>query len=316
MEQSLRLHCGELVEVRSMEEILRTLDASGKLDGLPFMAEMMRFCGGTYRVFKRADRTCCPPYKARGMNDTVWLEDVRCDGSSHEGCGAFCAFFWKEAWLKRAPANAVVADAKPAADLVPLQTKTRDQETGKYLCQASELPGATYPLGIRGNLRTYAMDLWYGNFTLKEFFKVNLLWAWAKLPPYKKGKRCTWLVGTLTKTPTESLDLQPGELVEVKSLDEIMATLSTFGQNRGLAFQPEMREFCGKRYRVLARLNCIINELNGEMIKSKNTVLLNSVTCDGVCRRGCGRRGYTYWREIWLRRVTDGDATAAPSASS
>ena len=35
------LRKGDLVEVRSEEEILRTLDADGKLDGLPFMPEML-----------------------------------------------------------------------------------------------------------------------------------------------------------------------------------------------------------------------------------------------------------------------------------
>ena len=36
---------GDLVEVKSADEILATLDADGTLDHLPFMPEMVEFCG-------------------------------------------------------------------------------------------------------------------------------------------------------------------------------------------------------------------------------------------------------------------------------
>ena len=41
---------GDLVEVRSPEEILATLDPNGELDALPFMPEMADFCGKRFRV--------------------------------------------------------------------------------------------------------------------------------------------------------------------------------------------------------------------------------------------------------------------------
>ncbi len=53
-----RLRAGELVEVRSKAEILMTLDQHGRLDGLPFMPEMFRYCGQRFRVYKRAHKTC------------------------------------------------------------------------------------------------------------------------------------------------------------------------------------------------------------------------------------------------------------------
>ena len=49
-----KLSVGDWVEVRSKEEILRTLDASGQLDGMPFMPEMVRFCGKRSQVHKRS----------------------------------------------------------------------------------------------------------------------------------------------------------------------------------------------------------------------------------------------------------------------
>src|SRR6266567_2100056 len=39
------LHSGDLVRVRSKEEILRTLDKKAQLQNLPFMPEMFEFCG-------------------------------------------------------------------------------------------------------------------------------------------------------------------------------------------------------------------------------------------------------------------------------
>jgi hypothetical protein len=53
----LGLRVGELVEVRSAREIRARLDASGTLDALPCMTEMLAFCGRRFRVYKRADKT-------------------------------------------------------------------------------------------------------------------------------------------------------------------------------------------------------------------------------------------------------------------
>ena len=49
---------GQSVTVRGLGEILETLDADGKFEGLPFMPEMAPLCGKTFRVYRRAERTC------------------------------------------------------------------------------------------------------------------------------------------------------------------------------------------------------------------------------------------------------------------
>ena len=38
------------------------------------------------------------------MRNAVHLEE-RCDGQAHGGCQAGCLVYWKEAWLKRVPAD-------------------------------------------------------------------------------------------------------------------------------------------------------------------------------------------------------------------
>src|SRR5882762_1827335 len=98
----LDLRAGDWVEVRSVEEILATLDERGNLDALPFMPEMLQYCGRKFRVFKSAHKTCdtIATYENRSMRNAVHLEGLRCDGTAHDGCQAACLLFWKEEWLK------------------------------------------------------------------------------------------------------------------------------------------------------------------------------------------------------------------------
>src|SRR5882672_9594708 len=98
-----KLKVGDWVEVRSKEEILKTLDSNGQLDGLPFMPEMFAFCGRRFRVYKRAHKTCDTVNESRGrrMKDAVHLEGARCNGAEHGNCEAACLVFWKTAWLRK-----------------------------------------------------------------------------------------------------------------------------------------------------------------------------------------------------------------------
>ena len=107
-------------------------------------------------------------------------------------------------------------------------------------------------------------------------------------------------------TPVESLNLQPGEWVEVKSMQSIIETLNERGYNRGLYFSPDMRLWCGRRCQVKGRLDKIIVDGTGQMRQLRNTVCLEGSTCGcsymGFGMGGCSRCELTYWREIWLRR--------------
>ena len=90
------LRPGDVVEVRSPAE-LATLGADGSLDGMPFMPEMARLAGRRFTVSRRVDKICdtIAATGSRRMRDTVYLEDLRCDGSGHGGCQAGCRIYWK-----------------------------------------------------------------------------------------------------------------------------------------------------------------------------------------------------------------------------
>jgi hypothetical protein len=303
---------GQTVWVRSLRDILRTLDADGKLDGLPFMPEMIRYCGRSFRVSCLPTKTCVEGVGFRGLTGIVFLDDIRCDGDSHDGCQRGCLLFWKEAWLSDQPPTQSSVHQDESAEQLGANLKTMQGE--RYFCQSTELAGATSEYQEdeafqRGKLRQYLGDVWLGEISASEFIQRA---AKAVLNRFKRlvGMDTSGKVrGHRLKTDTVSLDLQPGEWVEVKNRKEIEQTLDIDGKNRGLLFDPPMLAYCGHRYRVAGRLQKIILEETGRMIPLQNTVVLDGVTCQAW---NCPRANLHFWREIWLKRVVPAPDDAAP----
>ena len=184
--RSSQLRAGDWVQVRTQEEILATLDANGRLDGMPFMPEMLASCGKTLRVFKRAHKTCdtIECYVIRKLERTVHLEDSRCDGSAHGGCEAACLLFWHEAWLQRAAAPVADPQRPPQGPRVQavcgcsveqLSAATQqgyDDEKGpRFACQATELLKATKPLSTTLDPSLYLEDYRSGNVDVATFLR-------------------------------------------------------------------------------------------------------------------------------------------------
>jgi hypothetical protein len=48
----------------------------------------------------------------------------------------------------------------------------------------------------------------------------------------------------------DNLNLQPGEWVQVRSIDDISTILDGERKYKGLYFMPEMEKFCGEKYKV------------------------------------------------------------------
>ena len=69
----LGLKAGDEVEVKSIDEILSTLDDKGRLDLLPFMPEMKKFCGKKFKVYKREDKICDTIFETVGRR---WFHRV------------------------------------------------------------------------------------------------------------------------------------------------------------------------------------------------------------------------------------------------
>jgi hypothetical protein len=306
-QQNGSLRGGDLVEVKTADEILRTLDAAGALDHLPFMPEMLEFCGQSFRVSRRGLTVCIyAPGSPLGFNtdDVVTLEGIRCSGAAHDGCQKSCLIFWREAWLRKVEHTAVQSHI----DLQSIeQLRARLKVSiglGSYYCQASELKRATHSLSGRERIERYLDGLRAGNFSAAQMARSTVTWLFWRIRRRFLGIHPR---GNSGLTPIESLNLQPGEWVEVKSLRSIMETLNKRGYNRGLWFSPDMRLMCGRRLRVRARLDDIIEDGTGKRRRLRNTVSLEGSTCGcrymGFGMDGCSRCELTYWREIWLRRL-------------
>lgn len=280
------------------------------------------------------------------MTNTVHLEGLRCEGEGHGGCQAGCLIYWKEAWLKRAskdtvsvqhlqPSGAVATanDARCTAQtLLNASAQTDAQGETVYTCQATEVlrfssymwawDPRQYIRDLRsGNLATgMAGDSW-GQQALEKvlsvlrilrsvaiyFFNTRQERARVRRPTYP------YTGGTATNVPIEWLDIQPGELVQVRSKEEIIATLNKQDRHRGLLFDGAMLSHCDGIYRVLRRVHRIVDEKTGKMLEMKYPcIALEGVTCQWDYHRLCPRSTCTpYWRENWLKRVENLQAAQA-----
>jgi hypothetical protein len=328
---------GDVVEVKSAREIFDTLDKNGTIDALPFMQEMIKYCGHRFVVDKRAEKICdtIKSYSSRRLRNALLLEDMRCDGSAHDGCQADCRIFWKESWLRKVPNNnnpsILQAPNSGSPELLDVTSRFACKKTmieGHpeyiYRCQATELYNATTPLRAF-DPRPYLREFTTGNVTLGHFLRGTIH---AYVENFRAKYRSimrrilrrnqeSWihLPGTRTGPVSKNLlDLQPGDLIQVKTKMEIAATLTPKGRDRGLWFDREMLPFCGGTYRVRQRVTRFINDRTGRMIEMKNDcVTLEGVVCSGYhCdyRHFCPRAIYPFWRENWLRRANEPDLSS------
>lgn len=289
------LSVGQTVEVRSEGEVLSTLDEKDTLDGLPFMPEMRRFCGKRFKVLKKVEKLIIEGDGTRRMKDTVILDGVTCDGDAHEGCGKTCPILWKGSWLEKVDNNHVKIQQ---SNTMQASGRRDSFHGGMSTCQSINLFGATSPIP-KWDFRQYFLEMRSGMYKPIQYPCVIVARVIRSL-----RRILLVLARTPSKTPSLTLNLQPGELVEVKSMRELLTTLDASGKNRGLEFVPDMAKYCGKRYRVLKRLDRMMNTKTRKNRQIANTVILEGVTCDGKSQ-GCQRTCYCLWREIWLKRVME-----------
>jgi hypothetical protein len=100
-------------------------------------------------------------------------------------------------------------------------------------------------------------------------------------------------------------------VVEVRSLGEILRTLGPDGTLDGLPFMPEMRAYCGRRFRVVRRAEKTCVE-GCRMRRVPHAVFLEGLRCDGNAHADCQRRCLLFWKEAWLKPIAA--AGAAPDA--
>jgi len=308
-----RFVVGDLVEILPLESIRRTLDGNGNLEGVPFMPEMIPFCGQKARILRCVDKVYDygRSKTLRRLRDCVLLAGVRCDGAAHGGCQARCGIFWKTSWLR--PVN---PSAKPASKATALESvfdlKPADVTNGSsyvpepYVCQYTEVAAASAPMrtwDIRQDLR----PLLSGNVSLAAFCVALLTWLFNWAQGLRGGIAFPEVKNSgLAKTPVVNKNIVAGRKVSVLGMGSIGATLDVGNRNRGLWFDREMVKHCGQPYRVLKRVERIIDDANGRMVPMKTPcILLEEVVASGEFQRFLGQQEYLFWREIWLTPLSE-----------
>jgi hypothetical protein len=326
-----------MVEVRSPAEILATLDDRAATENMPFMPEMLQYAGRRFTVNRRVEKICDTvgkvtgePSVSRRMRGTVYLEDLRCDGSAHGGCQAGCRLYWKEDWLRQVDSDALVGGSEgfealaalTAGATTPTPAVGNGFEKELFRCQATDAWIASEPLGAT-DPRQYVREVTAGNASAAHVVWVLGRYGLERAFAFGRMFGSRFLSRLSLRRAHRSLErpgeggglhrpegIQPGDLVRVRSLDEIDRTLVD-GRHRGLWFDaPEMGTFCGGTFTVKDRVRRIIDDRNGEMIELKSDCLI----LDGVCCTGerssrrwfCPRAIYSFWREDWLELVQKG----------
>lgn len=113
-----------------------------------------------------------------------------------------------------------------------------------------------------------------------------------------------------SSAPTVSRDLAPaipfqrGDLVRIRSREEILSTLDPFNELKGCAFLTGMYQYCGTQQRVLKSMQHFLDERDYKLKKVRGVILLENVICSGTPAFGaCDRCCFLFWREEWLEKV-------------
>jgi hypothetical protein len=302
---------GDTVRVRSLQEIQRSLGTDGTLDGLPFMDEMAAFCGKSARVYRVLDKIYDygRSRRMRRLDDAVLLVGLRCDGAAHGNCQAACYLIWKCAWLE--PIDTSDVNATTMVDhtpMLPMLTRSTgiqpvaspESQPLIYRCQYTTLTSATRTMGALDLSRAVGAVA-IGNVSLSAFI-VAVLTRFANAVQVLRGGATYPACPRFEKVALESVaSLAPGQWVRVNQPAQIAATLDRNSKNRGLWFDRDMLKHSGQTYRVLGRVERIVDINSGHMIPMKTPcIVLDGVDYSGEFQWFGEQHDYTYWREAWL----------------
>ena len=273
---SLGLRAGEWVVVRSKEEILATLDANGRLDGLPFQPEMFAWCGRRARVAKSAHKTCdSTPHRTRRASHVRRRAPRGCAlrwRLARRLPGRLCLLLegsLAEARQRIRRATLLLPETADCTEESVLRSSLRsgcDSADPIWVCQTTAIYEATELLPLVGRASVHQGRDQRQSLGVAHDARSCCARAIASSSGSASATGCSWACTTVFRscaaagrcrplpervpdgapTPAETLDLQPGEWVEVKSREEIAATITRSGFNRGMRYDLEMLKYSGR----------------------------------------------------------------------
>jgi hypothetical protein len=168
-------------------------------------------------------------------------------------------------------------------------------------CQSPTVPAGGDPLGLADSARQWARRLPWA--AVRRARRLTRIVRWSDRVDGSKGAARARREANGRETPTRPFEA--GATVEVRSYEEIVATLDVERKCDGLEFMEGMRAFCGRRFTVLKRVERLFDESAGRMLRvKKERYVLDGVLCDGrgtSRREGCDRCCFYFWSRSWLR---------------
>lgn len=301
---------GDEVEVRGLEEILATLDERGFLAGMPFQAEMVKYCGQRLRVFRSVDKIFDygRTRVMRRLRGCVLLSGLRCEGSDHGECQARCYLMWRTEWLRRPgerSAPTIRETTLPGRVAPPRGTEQLPDGTTRerFHCQFTQLHAASTPMGEWG-VGKELRPLVAGNITLATWLTGVATRLFNLAQTIRGGTGYPGMPPRHTAViPIEPTPLAPGDTVEVRSGIDIAGTLNEKNKHRGLWFDRDQLKYSGSTRRVLARVERIIDDVHGQMLPMKTPCIqLEGVDYTGESLNFSAQHDLFFWREVWLQK--------------
>ena len=133
---------------------------------------------------------------------------------------------------------------------------------------------------------------------VKKYSSFLVIWL-SKLTGNKKVPA----PGITDMTPIKFI---PGDIVLIRSKDQIQLTLNSWNELKGCSFLPEMWVYCGTVQKVLKPVTRFVDERDSRVKKARGVYILEGLNCQGFELYGrCDRNCFYFWREEWLTRLEE-----------
>jgi hypothetical protein len=159
-----------------------------------------------------------------------------------------------------------------------------------------------------------------GNMEMKQYsFRMRLLLSRKRFLGYEMRRKIRRQINKVTallyriiqkkEKPVQvvifpTLELSAGDLVRVRSWEEIQSTLDKRNDFKGCGFMLGMKQYCGTIQRVLKPIERFVDERDYRLKKCKGVVILDGLNCQGDDTFGrCDRACFYFWRVEWLERA-------------
>jgi hypothetical protein len=107
----------------------------------------------------------------------------------------------------------------------------------------------------------------------------------------------------------QQTQMRPGDMVRVRSKQEIQSMLDPWAKYKGCLFVGRMYQYCDKIYPIFKEVDFFYDEAKQRMCKCKDIVLLDNVLCNGrqkLYLQDCDRSCFYFWHKDWLEKIEHG----------